>query len=407
MTAGGKPAVPPPDGAQVFRGIRVLDVGHVVAGPFAASVMADFGADVIKIEKPVTGDPLRWLYPKDGVGLFYKMQARNKKSITLDLKKPKGQEIFHRLVQKSDVLVENFRPGVMERLGSGWDVLSALNPRLVMCRLSGFGQYGPYAGRRSYGRVSEAFAGFANITGEPDGPPAHSHMSVGDTVAGTWAAMGVMMALYWRDAQGGGTGQLVDMALYEGLYRQIEQQVILVDQLDKVLERTGSNHRNVPYTGLFETSDGRHFSFSAVTAASSLAVLRAMGMDADARFNTFEACMRHRDEFAEAVATWMRSHTLEQVDEAFRASDAAGSPVMTAGDLVRDPHVNARDMVISVPDSELGTVRMQGIVPKLSRSPGEVRHAGQALGASNEAIYGELLGMSTSQIEELRRESVI
>lgn len=398
---------PPVDGAQVFKGIRVLDVGHVVAGPFAASAMADFGADVIKIEKPVTGDPLRWLYPKNGVGLFYKMQARNKRSITLDLKQVKGQQIFHRLVQKSDVLIENFRPGVMERLGSGWETLSALNPRLVMCRLSGFGQYGPYAQRRSYGRVSEAFAGFAHITGDPDGPPMHSHMSVGDTVAGTWAAMGVMMALYWRDAQGGNKGQLVDMALYEGLYRQIEQQIILVDQLGKVLERTGSNHRNVPYTGLFETADGRHFSFSAVTPASSLAILRAMGMDADTRFNTFEACMQHRDLFAEAVAAWMLAHTLTEVDQAFRAADAAGSPVMSAADLMNDPHVNARDMVLTVPDAELGNVRMQGVVPKLSETPGEVRHAGQALGESNEAIYGELLGMGSAEMEELRRDGVI
>lgn len=292
---------------HVFDGIRVLDVGHVVAGPFVASVLADFGADVIKIEKPGAGDPLRWIYPKGDVGLFYKMQGRNKKSITLNLKDPRGQQLLHRLVECSDVLVENFRPGVMERLGGGWDVLSRINLRLVMCRLSGFGQDGPYADRRSYGRVSEAFAGFAHITGEPDGPPMHSHMSVGDTVAGSWAAMGVMMALYWRDAQGGGKGQLVDMALYEGLFRQIEQQVILFDQLGKTLERTGSNHRNVPYTGLFRTRDGRYFSFSAVTGASSTAVLRAMGMEHDDRFNTFEACVLHRDAFAAAVKVWMEA----------------------------------------------------------------------------------------------------
>jgi crotonobetainyl-CoA:carnitine CoA-transferase CaiB-like acyl-CoA transferase len=392
---------------SVFDGIRVLDVGHIVAGPFVASVLADFGADVIKIEPPGRGDPLRWIYPKGDVGLFYKMQARNKKSITLDLKQPDGLNIFHQLVEKSDVVVENFRPGVMERLGCGWDKLLELNPRLIMCRLSGFGQTGPYAKRRAYGRISEAFGGFAHITGEPDGPPAHSHMSVGDTVAGTWAAMGVMMALYWRDAQGGGIGQVVDMALYEGLFRQIEQQIVIFDQLGKVLERNGSNHRNVPYTGLFQTKDGGYFSFSAVTHRSALDILRAMGMVDDPRFNTFTECLRHRDEFAKATREWMASRTLAEVEAAFLAFDAPGTRVMSAADLIVDPHVLAREMVISVPDRELGAIRMQGIVPKLSESPGAVRHAGQRLGESNDLVYKELLGMSEAAMDDLRAKAVI
>jgi crotonobetainyl-CoA:carnitine CoA-transferase CaiB-like acyl-CoA transferase len=392
---------------NVFQDVRVLDVGHIVAGPFVASVMADFGADVIKIERPVAGDPLRWVYPKGEIGLWYKVQARNKKSITLNLKDARGQEIFHQLVAISDVLVENFRPGVMERLGGSWEQLCGINPRLVMCRLSGYGQTGPYRNLRSYGRISEAFAGFAHITGEPDGPPMHSHMSLGDTVAGSWAAMGVMMALYWRDAQGGGKGQVVDMALYEGLFRQIEQQVILVDQMDKVMERTGSNHRNVPYTGLFRSHDGRYFSFSAVTGDSSLAILKAIGLADDARFNTFAACVEHRDAFAAAVEQWMASRDLDEIQAAFRAADAPGTTVMNAADLMADPHVNARGMILSIPDQDLGTVRMQGVVPKLSETPGAVDHAGQRLGESNEAIYGELLGMNTQRMSELREAGVI
>ena len=397
--------------AAVFEGIRVLDVGHIVAGPFVASILADFGAEVIKIERPGSGDPLRWIYPKHtdagDVGLFYKVQARNKKSITLDLKKDAGRALFHRLVEMSDVVVENFRPGVMERLGCGYATLAALNPRLVMCRLSGFGQDGPYAQRRAYGRIAEAFAGFAHITGEADGPPSHSHMSVGDTVAGNWAAMGVMMALYWRDAQGGGKGQLVDMGLYEGLFRQIEQQVVLYDQLGTVLERSGSNHRNVPFTGLFRTRDGGHFSFSAVTLDSATAILRALGLADDTRFNTFRACVEHRDAFAAAVESWMAARTLDEVERAFVAQDAPGTRVMNAADLVNDPHVAAREMVISVPDPELGMVRMQGVVPKLSRTPGKVRHAGQPLGASNEHVYGQLLGLSAQEIAALQAEQVI
>ena len=393
--------------ASVFEGIRVLDVGHIVAGPFVASVLADFGADVIKIEPPGRGDPLRWIYPKGDVGLFYKMQGRNKKSITLDLKKPAGRAIFHRLAASADVVVENFRPGVMERLGCGWDSLSALNPRLIMCRLSGFGQTGPYANRRAYGRISEAFAGFAHITGEPDGPPSHSHMSVGDTVAGTWAAMGVMMALYWRDARDGGVGQVVDMALYEGLFRQIEQQIVIFDQLGKVLARSGSNHRDVPYTGLFRCRDGGYFSFSAVTGRSAHDILRAMGMADDARFNTFTECVRHRDAFAMATGDWMAARTLAEVEAAFVACDAPGSRVMSAADLMNDPHVQAREMVISVPDQDLGAIRMQGIVPKLSKSPGAVRHAGQRLGESNDLVYKEMLGFSQEDMDRLRADSVI
>lgn len=400
----------PPQGglAQgVFDGIRVLDIGHVVAGPFVASVMADFGAEVIKIEKPGTGDPLRWIYPKDQVGLFYKMQARNKQSITLDLKHPEGKALFLDLVARSDVLVENFRPGVMERLGLGWDVLSEINPRLILCRLSGFGQTGPYAGRRAYGRIGEAFAGFAHITGDPNGPPSHSQMSVGDTVAGTWAAMGVMMALYWRDAQAGGVGQVIDIGLYEGLFRQIEQQVIVYDQLGKALERTGSNHRNVPYTGLFKTGDGGYYSFSAVTERSARDILTAMGMEQDDRFNTFERCMQHRDAFADAVTEWMGTRSLKEIDERFQRHDAPGTPVKSIADLMDDPHIQAREMVVSVPDKELGTVRMQGVVPKLSRTPGKIRHAGQVLGESNGNVYRDLLGCTEARLQELRGKGVI
>lgn len=392
---------------SVFEGVRVLDIGHIVAGPIAASVMADFGAEVIKIERPVTGDPLRWIYPKDGVGLFYKMEARNKKSITLDLKHPDGRDIFHRLVKLSDVVIENFRPSVMERLGSGWDTLSALNPKLILCRLSGFGQTGPYKDRRAYGRVGEAFGGFAHITGNPDDTPMHSHMSLGDTVAGVWSAMGVMMALYWRDAKGGGVGQVVDVGLYEGVFRQIEQHIILVDQLGKTLERAGNNHRNVPYTGLFKTKDGKYFSIAAVTQKSALDILRATGMDDDERFNTWERCLENRDLFADTMAGWMASHTLEEIDAKFQEQGAAASPVMSGADLIDNPHIKAREMVITVEDEDLGSIRMQGVVPKLSRTPGHVDHAGQRLGQSNELIYGELLGMSKARMQELRSNGVI
>lgn len=395
-----------PQSEQILQGIRILDVGHVVAGPFAASVLGDFGADVIKIERPRVGDPLRWLYNKDGVGLFYKMHARNKRSITLDLKHPKGREIFHRLVAVSDVVLENFRPGVMERLGNDWETLRGINPRLIYCRLSGWGQTGPYARRRAYGRIGEAFSGFAYITGEPDGPPMHSVMSLGDTVAGIWSALAIVMAVYYRDARGG-AGQVIDVGLYEPLFRQIEQQIIVYDQLGRVLKRQGSRNPGDPFVGLFQTGDGRHFSFSAATEASIRDVLLALGLADDPRFNTFESALEHAEAFQAEVTRWMAERTLDEVREAFDRYEAPGTPVMSAEDLCDDPHVQARDMVITVDDPELGPVRMQGVVPKFSETPGEVRHAGQRLGQSNDAVYGELLGMSRDEMRALEDAGII
>ena len=391
-----------------LEGFRVLDFTQYLAGPSCTRLLAEMGADVIKVEMAPLGDPIRANSPRrNRRSGYFVQQNRGKRSICIDFKSPESVQIVKDLIPHIDVVVENYSAGVMARRGLGYDVLSAINPRLIMARVSGFGQDGPYRDRRSYGRIAEAFGGFAHITGEPDGPPSHSHMSIGDTIGGAWAAMGVMMALYWRDAQGGGVGQVVDLGLYEGLFRQIEQQIVILDQLGMTLGRSGSNHRNVPYTGLFETRDGGYFSFSGVTVKSTTDILRAMGMANDARYNTFAECVKHRDAFAQAVTDWMAARTLAEVDAAFKACDAPGTPVMSAADLIDDPHVLAREMVIRMQDPELGPLRMQGVVPKLTRSPGEVRHAGQPLGASNEDVYRGLLGMSDAELAALREKKVI
>jgi crotonobetainyl-CoA:carnitine CoA-transferase CaiB-like acyl-CoA transferase len=391
---------------QVFEGVRVLDIGHIVAGPISASLLADFGAEVLKIEPPKRGDSLRWIYEKDGVGLWYKMEARNKKSLSLDLKKDRGREIFLQLAADADVVVENFRPGVLERLRIGPETLHEVNPKLVICRLSGWGQTGPYASRRSYGRIGEAFSGFAHLTGDPGGPPMHSAMSLGDTVAGVWAAYGIAMALYWRDARGG-KGQVIDVGLYEPLYRQIEQQIIVFDQLGINVTRMGNLNPGVPIVGLYQTKDGKYFSFSAQGLRSMIDILRAMGLDGDDRFTSWQGALDNREEMVRLITAWMRARTLAEVVEAFAAHDAPGTPVMSAADLVDDPHIKAREMVITVEDDELGPIRMQGVVPKLSETPGHVRHAGQPLGASNERVYGDLLGLSADDLAELARGEVI
>jgi formyl-CoA transferase len=392
---------------QAMSGIRVLDVGHIVAGPMTASLLGDFGADVIKIERPGTGDPLRWNYKKDGVGLFYKVQARNKRCITLDLKSERGREIFHELVRSADVLIENFRPGVMERLGNDWETLHGLNERLVYCRMSGWGQTGPYAERRAYGRVGEAFSGFAHLTGDADGPPMHSAMSLGDSAAAVWGSWAVMVALYWRDAQGGGVGQVIDVALYEPLYRQIEQQIIVQDQLGYSLSRVGNANPGSPVVGSYGTKDGRYFSFSANTTDSINDVLAALEIEDDPRFNSFDACLANSESFQALATEWMAARTLAEVEAAFIEAEASGAAVMSAADLMEHPHILARDMVITLEDEDLGELRMQGVVPKLSVTPGQVRHAGQRLGQANAEVYGELLGMTPEELDELAAKGVI
>jgi crotonobetainyl-CoA:carnitine CoA-transferase CaiB-like acyl-CoA transferase len=404
-SATPKTAKRPPQ--SVFQGIRILDVGHIVAGPIAASVFADFGAEVIKIERPGHGDPLRNQFVHKGAGLHYKMEARNKKSMTLDLKTPEGKKIFRELVKVSDVVVENFRPGVMEKLGFGWEALKKLNPRIIMLRLSGFGQTGPYSPRRAMGRLGEAFGGFTHITGDADGPPMHSQMSLGDTVAGVWAAMGIMMALYWRDAQGGGKGQMIDIGLYEGIYRMIEQQIIVPDQMGYALRRRGNAHNYTPFVCSFDTKDGGHFSVSAATMKSAMDVLRAMGMDKDKRFNDWDRCRENVVEYRRLCTEWFASRTIDQVDKAFQKYGAPGARVMSGADLMKDPHLLARDMVITVQDDELGPIKMQGIVPKMSDTPGKVEHSGQKMGASNDFVLAGILGMSAKQIGALKAKGII
>lgn len=388
-------------------GIRVLDVGHLVAGPMTASILGDFGADVIKVERPGHGDPLRWNHKYDGVGLFYKVQARNKRSITLDLATDEGREIFHDLVRVSDVVVENFRPGVMERLGNDWETLKNLNEKLIYCRISGWGQTGPYAQRRSLGRIAEAFSGFTELTGDADGPPMHSTMALGDSTCAIWAANSIMLALYWRDAQGGQIGQVIDVGLYEPLYRQIEQQIIVADKEGAPLRRASNMNSGSPVMGCYQTVEGRWYSFSANTARSIDAVISAFGLSGDPRFVDYDACLKNHAALQEHARQWLSDRTVEQIEGEFERAGAPGTPVMSATDLMNDPQVLHREMVVTVPDDELGEVKMQGVVPKLSRTPGTIRHAGQALGKATDEVLSQLLGMQAEKISALKNKGIV
>jgi crotonobetainyl-CoA:carnitine CoA-transferase CaiB-like acyl-CoA transferase len=383
----------------------VLDVGVLVAGPMVGAILGDFGARVIKIEQPGQPDPMRQLFKKNGVGLFSKMEDRNKLPITLNLKTERGKDLFAQLAALSDVVVENYRPGVMERLGFPDNRLLELNSRMIVCHVSGWGQTGPYRQRGSFGRVAEAFGGFAHLNGEADGPPMHSAVSLGDSLASVWAALGVLLALRSREADG--LGQVVDVGLYEPTLRQIEQQIVVADQLGQALKRVGNRNPGVATVNTYLTSDGKWFSASNATPRTMRGMIEAVGLGGDSRFDTFDSMQANADALHEHVSKWMSERTAEEVERIFAEAGAVGTAIRDARDLLEDPHVRAREMIVDVPDPELGSIRMQGVVPKLSRSPGAVRHAGRPPGDANHEIYGEVLGLSQAELESLRAEGVI
>ena len=395
---------------QVLEGVRVLDVGPLAAGPIASSILADFGADVIHIESPETAD---WTATVTAAGRGARsargdaLHHRNKRNITLHMARPEARDLFHKLVAVSDMVTENFRPFRMEEWGHDWETLHHINPRLIYCRLSGFGQTGPYQSRRAYGMIGEGFSGWGYLNGPESGLPVHSNFAWGDTMDAIYATGSIMMALYWRDAQGG-EGQLIDQGLYEPLYRMLEQHIIIYDQTGVSIRRHGTRHEATPYADVCRTKDGRYFSFSALTHEAIRNLLQALGLSDDSRFGELRSCLHHREEFQQAVTKWFEERTLAEAVEAFEKHGAVGAPVMSGEDLCHDPHIESRDMLLSVSDPEGGRpIKMQGIVPKLSESPGEVRRASEPMGARNEEVFGELLGPDTNELAELREARVI
>jgi len=391
-----------------LEGLRVVDAASIFAGPLIASLLGDFGADVIKIEHP-SGDSLRKTgYQKDGIPLWWKVVSRNKRCITLNLKK--GQDIFKRLVADADVLIENFRPGTLERWGIGWDVLSALNPRLVMVRLTGFGQTGPYKNRPGFGTLAEAMSGFAHITGLPEGPPTLPPFGLADGIAAHYGCFSTMFALYERDAKGSGKGQFIDLSIYEPIFALLGYQPTLYDQLGIVQNRTGNRSVNNAPRNAYRTKEGRWVALSAATPSITDRVLRLCGGNAfadDPRFKTAADRIKHVEEIDAAVGGWIGRHTLEEVLAAFEESEAAIAPVYDIAQIFEDPHFQARQDIVEVPDAELGRVKLQNAFPFMSRTPGEIRHAGPALGAHNDEIYRGEFGFGDDELADLRARGVI
>ena len=391
-------------------GLRVLDAGNMIAGPLAATQLADFGADVIKLELPGTGDSMRhWAPMKDGLSLWWKVIGRNKRLITLTLSKPRGQELFRELVRDSDILIENYRPGTFERWGLGYKELAQINPKLVMVRVSGFGQTGPYAKRGGYGTIAEAFSGIPSFTGFPDRPPTLPGFPMADSVASTFAAMSAMFAIYNRD-NGDGRGQEIDVSLYEPLFRLVESQVIGFDQLGIVKQRQGNRLAEDSPRNTYETRDGQWVGVSASSQRTFERLTAAMDMPeliTDPRFVDNSSRCTNDVALDAMIAGWFKQRDCDAVMALFEEAEVVAGPVLDISEIVKDPHYLARENIVSVPDDDFGRVRMQGVVPKFQGTPGEVRHSGRALGADNRAIFIDMLGVTEAEFLALQAEGVI
>ena len=391
-----------------LAGIRVLDVSTVYAAPISAMVLGDFGADVIKVEHP-KGDPARTHgWNREGHGLWWKVISRNKRTMTLNFSKPEGQAILRRLVAEADVVVENFRPGVLEKWGLGPDDLMDVNPRLVMLRVTGFGQEGPYAERRAFGTLAEAMSGFAHQTGQEDGPPTLPPFGLADGVAGLAGAFAVITALYHRDLSGGG-GQVIDLSLLEPLLGILGPGPSVFDQLGVIAGRHGNRSPNNAPRNAYLTRDGRWVAVSASSTSVAERVMRLVGradLVAMPWFPSAGERSRRSELLDGAVSTWIAARELDEVVEAFEAAGAALAPIYDVEQLMNDPHVRFRDTITTVEDEDLGPLRMQNLMVRLTGTPGEIRFPGRRLGQDNEVLYRELLGIDADDLETLRSAGV-
>jgi len=394
-----------------LEGLTVIDAGTTIAGPMAASFLGDFGAEVIKIELPGRGDPTRqWAPKKNDVSLWWKVSGRNKKMITLNLSKPEGQDLFKRLVLEADVVIENFRPGTLERWNVGYQDLTEVNPGIVMVRISGFGQDGPYSHRPGYGTIAEAMSGIPSFTGFPDKPPALSAFPLADAVAGLFGAMGAMFAIYHRDVKGTGESQYVDVSLYEPLFRLVESFVIAFDQLGFVKQRRGNRMEESSPRNAYETSDEAWVAISASSQRTFERLAQAIGqpdLPNDPRFEDNPNRVQNAAELDAIIGDWFHQLCLDDAMAILEQNDVVAGPIYDIRRIFQDPHFEAREDIIEVGDAELGTIRMQNVIPKMSKTPGEVKFAGMALGEHNHEIYAERLGLSTEEIEQLEADGVI
>ncbi|MEI7715978.1 MAG: CoA transferase [Mycobacterium sp.] len=398
------------DGA--LDGIRVLELGTLIAGPFAGRLLADMGADVIKIEPPGAPDPLRtWGQAElDGNHVFWTVHARNKRAITLDLRRPRGRALFLDLVAKSDIVVENFRPGTLEKWGLGYEMLSERNPGIILVRVSGYGQTGPEAHKAGYASVAEAASGLRHLNGFPDGPPPRLALSLGDSLAGMFGAQGALAALYRRSVTG--RGQVVDVALTESCLAIQESTIPDYDVGGVVRGPSGTRLEGIAPSNIYCSADGSWVVIAANQDTVFARLCTAMDrpeLAGDERFSTHVARGRNQDDLDAIISAWAQQRQPDEIIEILSAAGVIAGPINTVAEVVRDPQLRSRGMLVEHHDERLGrTVLGPGIVPVLSESPGSVRNAGPARpGQHNDDVYVGLLGRTAGELEELRAEEVI
>lgn len=393
-----------------LEGLRVVEVGQMVSAPFAAVMLADFGADVIKVEHPNHGDGQRKLEPfKDGVPLWWKSVARNKRCISLDLSRPQGAEVFKDLLGWCDVVIENFRPGTLEKWGVGYDVMKEIDPRIVLLRISGFGQTGPYRRRPGFGRIAEAVGGLSHLIGEPDGPPMLPGYPLGDLITGLVGAYAVMVAVRERDARSG-EGQEIDLAMSEAIFRLLDFDAIQYDQLGEIHMRTGNHAAYVAPSSTYQCADGKYVTMAASTQSVWERLCRALDradLIADPKFVDNAVRVQHSREINGIVADWIGAHTLAEVTERFNVHEVAFSPIYDVSDIFRDEQYRTREAMVRVPDEQLGEAVVQNVVPKFLRTPGSVDFLGGTIGQFNEDVLQGVLGYPPERLKELRDAGVI
>jgi formyl-CoA transferase len=391
-----------------LAGLRVLELGSLIAGPFCSKTLADFGAEVIKVEPPGEGDPLRrWRRLRNGVSLWWQVQSRNKRSVTCDLRKPEGQEIVRRLAARSDIAIENFRPGALEKWRLGWDELSRANPKLVLVRISGYGQSGPYRERPGFAAIAEALAGLRYITGFPDRPPVRPNLSLGDTIASLHGVIGALLALH--EVRKSGKGQVVDVALHEAVFNCMESLLPEYDAHGHVRERSGSALPGIAPSNLYACKDGAYVLIAGNADSLYRRLMTAIGREdlrddpALARNDGRAAQMQRIDD---AIAAWTRERTLAAVLETMEKAEVPAGRIYTAADIAADPHFAARGMIQEIVAGDGEPLRVPGIVPKLSATPGAIRSAAPKLGEHTDEVLKEL-GYDAAAIAKLRETNII
>jgi len=393
-----------------LAGLRLIEMGTLLAGPFCGQLMGDFGAEVIKVEPPNQGDPMRvWGREKaHGMSLWWPVVARNKKSVTLNLREKEGQDLARELIKSADFLLENFRPGTMERWGLSYDELYKINPRLIMIRVSGFGQTGPYAERAGFGAVGESMGGLRYVCGDPSTPPSRMGISIGDTLAATFACIGALTALYHREKTG--EGQVVDSAIYEAVLNMMESLITEYDKAGYIRERTGAILPNVAPSNVYPTKDGKMLLIAANQDTVFKRLTEAMGrpeLAQDERYATHTARGAVQKELDDLIADWTRTISAAELENLMDKHGIPSGKIYTAPDMLEDAHFRAREAIVTTMHPKFGELKMQNVAPKLSKTPGSIRLPGPELGQHNDEVYGGILKLSAEQIADLTSRGII